>query len=109
MRALRALDDKPAHPAHHDHQAHPGDPVKQEEHSAMFELVSDRDASHRAVADGAWGDPKTWDKGSVPGAGARIVIPAERSVTVAARHDQSASTGSASMARCASIPGPRRA
>jgi RNA polymerase sigma factor (sigma-70 family) len=72
----------------HDHPAHPGDPVRQEEHTALFELVSDCDATHMAVADGAWGDPRTWDKRIVPGAGARVVIPAGRTVTVAARHDR---------------------
>ena len=59
----------------HDHEVHPGDPVKQEEHTALFDLVADSEATHVAVADGAWGDPKTWDKGTVPGAGARVVIP----------------------------------
>jgi RNA polymerase sigma factor (sigma-70 family) len=77
----------PAAPQH-DHPAHPGDPVKQEEHSALFDLVNDCDATHKAVADGAWGDPKTWDKGTVPGAEARVIIPKERTVTVAAVHDK---------------------
>ena len=72
----------------HGHQAHPGDPVRQGEHSALFDLVSDRQATHVAVADGAWGDPKTWDKRSVPGAGARVVIAKDRTVTVAGRHDK---------------------
>jgi hypothetical protein len=31
------------------HHAHPGDSVKQEEHSALFDLVSDSDATHVAV------------------------------------------------------------
>jgi hypothetical protein len=85
---LYALEKQPAPaPAAH-HRAHPGDPVKQEEHSALFDLVDDCDASHTAVADGAWGDAKTWDKGSVPGAGARVVIPAGRTVTVAGQHDK---------------------
>jgi hypothetical protein len=72
----------------HDHLAHPGDPVKQEEHTALFDLVEDYDATHVAVASGAWGDPKTWDKAAVPGAGARVVIPKEHTVTVAALHDK---------------------
>src|SRR5689334_13015733 len=82
--ALRAVASKPAH----EHSAaHPGDPVKQEEHAALFDLVSDCDATHTAVADGPWDDPKTWDKG-VPGNGARVVIPRDRTVTVAAKHDR---------------------
>jgi hypothetical protein len=72
----------------HEHPAHPGDPVKAEEHTALFDLVDDGQATHLAVADGAWGDTRTWDKGSVPGNGARVVIPRERTVTVAARHDK---------------------
>lgn len=72
----------------HDHPAHPGDPVKQEEHTALFDLASDCDASHRAIANGAWGDPKTWDKGSVPGSGARVIIPKQRTVTIAGQHDK---------------------
>jgi hypothetical protein len=86
--ALRAVENKPAPAAQHEHPAHPGDPVKQEEHTALFDLVSDCEATHQAVADGAWGDAKTWDKGRVPGNGARAVIPKERTVTVAALHDK---------------------
>jgi RNA polymerase sigma factor (sigma-70 family) len=83
--ALRAF--APAAPQH-EHPAHPGDPVKSEEHTALFDLVDDCSATHVAVADGAWGDPKTWEKGAVPGAGARVVIPKERTVTVAGVHDK---------------------
>jgi hypothetical protein len=72
----------------HDHLAHPGDPVKQEEHTALFDLVDDCQATHEAVADGAWGNPKTWDKGAVPGTRARVVIPKGRTVTVTAIHDK---------------------
>jgi hypothetical protein len=77
-----------AAPGHDHHQAHPGDPVKQEEHSALFELVADSLATHTAVKDGVWGDPTTWDKKSVPGAGVRAIIPVNRTVTVAAGHDK---------------------
>ncbi len=69
-----------------DHVAHPGDPVKQTEHTALFDLVKDADATHTAVASGNWGDPKTWDRG-VPGAGARVIIPAGLTVTVEGVHD----------------------
>ncbi len=77
-----------AAPDHAHHHAHPGDPVKQEEHSALFDLVSDGQATHVAVTDGAWGDPKTWDKKSVPGAGARVVVPEKLAVTVSGVHDK---------------------
>src|SRR3954469_5812498 len=72
----------------HHKKAHPNDPVKQEEHSALFELVDDRDATHVAVASGDWGDVKTWNKKAVPGAGARVIIPKDRTVRVAAMHDR---------------------
>jgi RNA polymerase sigma factor (sigma-70 family) len=88
---LAARAEKPAEvDAHHHHgaTAHPGDPVKAEEHEALFDLVADKDATHVAVADGGWGEPKTWDKGGVPGTGARVVIPKERTVTVEGLHDQ---------------------
>jgi hypothetical protein len=71
---------------HHEH-AHPGDPVRQEEHSALFKLVADENATHVAIANGVWGDASTWDKKSVPAAGARVVIPKDKSVTIAGRHD----------------------
>jgi hypothetical protein len=71
----------------HHKKAHPNDPVKQEEHSAMFELVDDRDATYVAVASGDWGDIKTWDKKSVPGAGARVIIPKGKTILVAGTHD----------------------
>jgi hypothetical protein len=71
---------------HHQH-AHPGDPVRQEEHSALFELVADENATHVAIANGPWGNAATWDKKSVPVAGARVVIPKDKIVTVAGRYD----------------------
>ena len=71
---------------HHD--AHPGDPLRQEEHSALFDLVDDAEATHVAVASGNWGNPKTWNKGALPGTGARVVIPKDRAVTVEGRHDR---------------------
>jgi hypothetical protein len=75
------------HPTGH-RVAHPGDPVKQEEHTALFDLVTDKQATHVAVANGNWGDAKTWNKGTVPGAGSKVVIPKERTVTVAATYDR---------------------
>jgi hypothetical protein len=87
--ALAATGFAVSAPPGHDHShAHPGDPVKQEEHSALFELVADSQATHTAVADGPWNDPSTWDKKSVPGTGARAVIPEKRTVTVTGVHDR---------------------
>jgi len=39
--------------------AHPGDPVRQEEHSALVELVADENATHIAIANGVRGDAIT--------------------------------------------------
>jgi hypothetical protein len=74
------------HKDHKDHKAsddpkhaHPGDPIKAEEHQALFALVDDCDATHIAVASGNWGDPKTWDKNAVPGDGVLVPCPRGRS------------------------------
>jgi hypothetical protein len=84
-----AVDHKD-HKASDDHKhAHPGDPIKAEEHQALFDLVADGEATHIAVASGNWGDPKTWDKNAVPADGARVIIPSNRTVTVAGQHDKS--------------------
>jgi hypothetical protein len=80
--AARAADhQKPAH------AIHPGDPVRMEEHMALFKLVADKNATHLAVASGTWGDPDIWDKKSVPAAGARVIISKDKIVTIAGRHD----------------------
>ncbi len=84
-----ALDQKDHHAADDPKHAHPGDPIKAEEHQALFELVNDGDATHVAVASGDWGDAKTWDKNSVPADGARVIIPVNRTVTVRGLHDNS--------------------
>src|SRR5947208_16417070 len=76
------------HPAGHGPIAHPGDPVKQEEHAALFDLVNDKAATHVAVANGGWGDAKTWNKGTIPGAGARVVIPRDRTITIAGSYEK---------------------
>lgn len=66
---------------------HPGDTVKQTEHGALLDLLQDRDATHVATASGAWSDAKTWDKGTVPGQGSRVIIPGERTVTIDGTYD----------------------
>ena len=72
----------------HHKMAHPNDPVRQEEHSALFELVRDKGATHVAAASGVWGDANTWNTKTVPGAGARVVIPRGINVLVAGNHDK---------------------
>ena len=49
---------------------------------AALDLVTDAQSTHRAVASGDWSDSSVWENGQLPTAGARIVIPADVSVTV---------------------------
>ncbi len=54
---------------------HPDDPVKSDEHMAMLDLVPVNQGTHNAVTTGNWNDPLTWSTGTIPGNGARVVIP----------------------------------
>jgi hypothetical protein len=54
---------------------HPDDPAKQKEHIAVMNLVPVSGATHVAVSNGSWFDPKTWANGEVPGEGAKVLIP----------------------------------
>ncbi|MEM7536954.1 MAG: LamG-like jellyroll fold domain-containing protein [Chloroflexota bacterium] len=60
---------------------HPDDPVKQAEHLAMLALADPADATFTATQDGSWFDTATWQEGAVPGANARVYIPAGTTVT----------------------------
>lgn len=57
------------------------DTEMQNEHDALLNLVPVGEASHTAVANGNWSAPSTWSAGTVPGVGARVNIPAGRTVT----------------------------
>lgn len=61
----------------HSHVAHPDDEAKQSEHSAFLSLFPQVDEAGVAVAveDGSWFAASTWSTGSVPGDGARVLIP----------------------------------
>ena len=61
--------------------AEPLDAAMQADHDALMRLAPVSAATHVAVKDGSWFDPRTWAGGEVPGEGARVVIPA--GVTVA--------------------------
>ncbi len=54
---------------------HPDDLAKQQEHLALMSLVPVAAATHVAVNNGSWFDPKTWANGQVPGDGAKVLIP----------------------------------
>ncbi len=50
------------------------DPRMAAEHAAVMRLVDYSSVTHRAVRDGTWDDPGTWDRG-IPSAGANVLIP----------------------------------
>ncbi|MEO1192690.1 MAG: cadherin-like domain-containing protein [Pseudomonadota bacterium] len=58
-----------------------GDAGMMAEHQATLDLVPRGEATHVAVAHGSWFDPNTWADGSVPDAGARVLIPGGIEVT----------------------------
>jgi hypothetical protein len=58
----------------------PDAPHIRKERDALFALVPAGFQTHAAVADGPWSSPDTWG-GAVPGAGAKVLIPAGRTVT----------------------------
>lgn len=67
---------------------HAGDPIKQDEHMALFALVPDSQATVTSVKSGNWGDPKTWSTGVVPGDGDHVVIEQGQTVTVDGVYDR---------------------
>jgi len=60
--------------------AAPADAAQQHEHAALLDLVPIGDATHVAVQDGGWFDPKVWQSRQVPGDGARVLIPEDIAV-----------------------------
>lgn len=64
-----------------DKQMHGSDPAKMGEHMAVLDLVPRTEASHIAVKDGDWFDPKTWHTGEIPGRDAKVLIPDDIHVT----------------------------
>jgi Ca2+-binding RTX toxin-like protein len=61
---------------------HADAPALQREHLSLFQLVRYAQLTNYAVRSGAWSDPATWHGGSVPAAGARVLIPAGVTVEV---------------------------
>ncbi len=57
-----------------DCSAHPTDEVMHDEHCAVFALVPEDGATHITIANGSWFSPSTWNTGSVPNAGANVLI-----------------------------------
>ena len=56
--------------------------VHQHAHPAAMALISADQATNTVVASGNWSDPAVWQNGSLPAAGARIVIPQNMTLTV---------------------------
>src|SRR5262245_17758029 len=71
------------HGGHHGKALpHPDDPVLQAEHMDLLALVPDKEVTHTAIKDGPWSAAATWKDGKVPTAGANVLIPQGRTVTV---------------------------
>jgi PKD repeat protein len=52
-------------------------PTCQKESTDMAALLAPADATHRAIASGDWSSPATWQGGTLPAAGALVLIPAD--------------------------------
>jgi hypothetical protein len=63
-------------------KAHPKDPVLQEEHAELLDLLTDGEATATAIRDGAWSDPRIWKEGALPGSDARVLILEGTTVTL---------------------------
>jgi hypothetical protein len=71
-----------AHAPHGKTVPHPYDPVLRAEHMALLDLIRPEDATHTAVHDGAWSEPRTWKDGRLPGRGAVVLVPEGMAVTM---------------------------
>ncbi len=63
-----------------DPPSHADNPTMAAEHAALFKLVPRAEATHISIRDGSWFDPNTWYKASIPGIGAKVLIPKDRVV-----------------------------
>ncbi len=57
-------------------------PAEVDEMQRMLRLVRDEDATHVSVQSGAWSKGSTWNTGTAPESGARVVISADHAVVV---------------------------
>lgn len=53
---------------------HADNPGKQHEHMGFLKLVPHSQATHKAIRDGSWFDPNTWEGGQIPGDDAKVLI-----------------------------------
>lgn len=82
LRSLDEIDDLAANERIHTLLPHPTDPHRQRGDLAMFDLVPYQAVTHRAVTSGDWSEPATWEGRVVPVPGARVLVPADVTVTV---------------------------
>ncbi|WP_299489972.1 G8 domain-containing protein [Acaryochloris sp. IP29b_bin.137] len=54
---------------------HPDQPGLHAEHSALLDLVPHAQVTHKAIHNGSWFDPNTWEGGQIPGDDAKVLIP----------------------------------
>lgn len=74
---VQGTAETPAVRIYHAHS----DPSHNTMDDAVLALVPHTAATHIATRDGAWSSAATWDAGSVPGAGAVVLVPFGRTVT----------------------------
>jgi hypothetical protein len=63
-------------------------PICMQESADLLLLLADGAETHRAVASGDWSAPATWLNGSIPGTGAKVLIP----LGISVRYDISSDT-----------------
>ena len=80
--SLDNLDDRKSDEAMHTLIPHAGDPLRQKEHLALFELVRYDEVTHTALISGDWSNPAIWENSNVPTDGSRVLIPFGVEVTV---------------------------
>ena len=62
-------------------QTHADNPGEQHEHLAFLDLVPHTQVTHKAIQDGSWFDPNTWEGGRIPGDDAKVLISEDVKVT----------------------------
>ncbi len=64
------------HGSNHTHAGpHPDQPGQRTEHLALLDLVPHAQATHKAIRNGSWFDPNTWEGGQIPEDDAKVLIP----------------------------------
>ncbi|MFI5172482.1 MAG: G8 domain-containing protein, partial [Chitinophagales bacterium] len=64
-----------------DCTAHPDDEMMHDEHCAVFAMVQEADATHISINNGSWFSASTWNTGTIPNTGAKVLIDSGFTVT----------------------------